>query len=49
MNSTRRVRHELKVWGRLRYDSILPLWGVANNLGTTSQWFAHGLTIYLER
>lgn len=50
----KRVRRELKVWGRLRHDSILPLWGVANNFGhypaMVCPWADNGaLTGYLER
>ncbi|KAG1744295.1 hypothetical protein EDB19DRAFT_534397 [Suillus lakei] len=29
--NAKRVRRELKVWGRLKHQSILPLWGVAND------------------
>ncbi|KAG1747601.1 kinase-like protein, partial [Suillus lakei] len=49
-----RVRRELKVWGRLRHGSILPLWGVANDFGhypaMVCPWAENGaLTGYLER
>lgn len=54
INFAQRVRRELKVWGRLRHDSILPLWGVANNFGhypaMVCPWADNGtLTGYLER
>ncbi|KAG1747599.1 kinase-like domain-containing protein [Suillus lakei] len=50
----KRVRRELKVWGRLRHDSILPLWGVADDFGhypaMVCPWAENGaLTGYLER
>ncbi|KAG1811895.1 kinase-like domain-containing protein, partial [Suillus subaureus] len=49
-----RVRRELKVWGRLKHHSILPLWGVANDFGPylamICPWAVNGaLTGYLER
>ncbi|KAG1747995.1 kinase-like protein, partial [Suillus paluster] len=49
-----RVRRELKVWGRLKHDSILPLWGVANDFGPypamICPWADNGaLTGFLER
>ncbi|KAG1735622.1 kinase-like protein, partial [Suillus paluster] len=49
-----RVRRELKVWGRLKHDSILPLWGVANDFGPhpamICPWADNGaLTSFLER
>ena len=49
-----RVRRELKVWGRLKHDCILPLWGVANNFGPypamICPWVLNGaLTGFLER
>ncbi|KAG2752828.1 kinase-like protein [Suillus brevipes Sb2] len=31
--NSKRVRRELKVWGRLKHDCILPLWGVATEFG----------------
>jgi len=48
------VRRELKVWGRLKHDCILPLWGVANNFGPypamICPWVKNGtLTDFLER
>ncbi|KAG1762844.1 kinase-like protein, partial [Suillus occidentalis] len=48
-----RLRRELKVWGRLKHDSILPLWGVANNFGPypamVCPWADNGaLTSFLE-
>ncbi|KAJ8580634.1 hypothetical protein M405DRAFT_847515 [Rhizopogon salebrosus TDB-379] len=50
----RRVHRELKVWGRLKHDCILPLWGVADNFGPypamVCSWVDNGaLTVYLER
>ncbi|KAG1744289.1 kinase-like domain-containing protein [Suillus lakei] len=52
--NNRRVRRELKVWGRLKHDSILPLWGVADDFGPypamVCPWADHGaLTGFLER
>ncbi|KAG1744290.1 kinase-like domain-containing protein [Suillus lakei] len=52
--NSRRVRRELKVWGRLKHDSILPLWGVATDFGPypamICPWADNGaLTGYLER
>jgi hypothetical protein len=52
--NSRRVRRELKVWGRLKHDSILPLWGVATDFGPypamICPWADNGaLTSYLER
>ncbi|KAG2342707.1 kinase-like protein, partial [Suillus weaverae] len=49
-----RVRRELKVWGRLKHDCILPLWGVANDFGPypamICPWADNGaLTSFLER
>jgi hypothetical protein len=51
---SKRVRRELKVWGRLKHDSILPLWGVATDFGPypamICPWADNGtLTGYLER
>jgi hypothetical protein len=48
------VRRELKVWGRLKHDCILPLWGVANDFGPypamICPWIDNGtLTGFLER
>lgn len=50
----KRVHRELKVWGRLRHDCILPLWGVASNFGPypamICPWADNGaLTGFLER
>ncbi|KAG1737016.1 hypothetical protein EDB19DRAFT_1910019 [Suillus lakei] len=50
----KRVCRELKVWGRLRHDSILPLWGVADDFGQypamVYPWADNGApTGYLER
>ncbi|KAG1724185.1 kinase-like domain-containing protein [Suillus lakei] len=50
----KKVRRELKVWGRLKHDCILPLWGVASNFGPYSAmicpWADNGaLTGFLER
>jgi len=47
------VRRELKVWGRLEHDCILPLWGVANDFGPypamICPWVDNGtLTSFLE-
>ncbi|OAX33964.1 WD40 repeat-like protein, partial [Rhizopogon vinicolor AM-OR11-026] len=52
--NSKRVRRELKVWGRLKHDCILPLWGVANNFGRypamICPWVKNGsLTGFLER
>ncbi|KAG1831048.1 kinase-like domain-containing protein [Suillus variegatus] len=52
--NSRRVRRELKVWGRLKHDTILPLWGVATDFGPypamICPWAENGaLTGYLER
>ncbi|OAX32055.1 kinase-like protein [Rhizopogon vinicolor AM-OR11-026] len=52
--NSRRVRRELNVWGRLKHDCILPLWGVANNFGPypamICPWVKNGaLTGFLER
>lgn len=52
--NAKRVRRELKVWGRLKHDSILPLWGVANDFGPhpamICPWADNGaLTGFLER
>ncbi|OAX34481.1 kinase-like protein [Rhizopogon vinicolor AM-OR11-026] len=51
---SKRVRRELKVWGRLKHDCILPLWGVANNFGPypamICPWVKNGtLTSFLDR
>jgi len=48
------VRRELKVWGRLKHDCILPLWGVASGFGPypamICPWVLNGaLTGFLER
>jgi len=48
------VRRELKVWGRLKHHSILPLYGVANDFGPhpamICPWAENGaLTDFLER
>jgi hypothetical protein len=48
------VRRELKVWGRLKHDCILPLWGVADDFGPypamICPWVDNGaLTGHLER
>ncbi|OAX36127.1 kinase-like protein [Rhizopogon vinicolor AM-OR11-026] len=53
-DSAQRVHRELKVWGRLKHDCILPLWGVANNFGPfpamVCPWVKNGaLTGFLER
>ncbi|KAG2107360.1 kinase-like domain-containing protein [Suillus cothurnatus] len=50
----KKMRRELKVWGRLKHDSILPLWGVATDFGPypamICPWADNGtLTGYLER
>ncbi|KAG1747598.1 kinase-like domain-containing protein [Suillus lakei] len=50
----KRVRREIKVWGRLKHNSILPLWGVASNFGPylamVCPWADNGaLTGFLER
>ncbi|KAG2153552.1 kinase-like domain-containing protein [Suillus bovinus] len=50
----KRIRRELKVWGRLKHNSILPLWGVASGFGPylamVCPWADNGaLTGYLER
>ncbi|KAG1744293.1 kinase-like domain-containing protein [Suillus lakei] len=52
--NAKRVRRELKVWGRLKHHSILPLWGVANDFGPhpamIGPWAGNGaLTGFLER
>ncbi|KAG1764375.1 kinase-like domain-containing protein [Suillus placidus] len=52
--NAKRVRRELKVWGRLKHDCILPLWGVANDFGPypamVCPWADNGaLTTFLER
>ncbi|KAG1744299.1 hypothetical protein EDB19DRAFT_1827168 [Suillus lakei] len=52
--NSKRVRRELKVWERLKHDSILPLWGVANDFGPypamVCPWADNGaLTGFLER
>ncbi|KAG2140608.1 kinase-like protein [Suillus clintonianus] len=52
--NAKRVRRELKVWGRLKHDKILPLWGVANDFGPypamICPWADNGaLTGFLER
>ncbi|KAG2144140.1 kinase-like domain-containing protein [Suillus bovinus] len=49
----KRVRRELKVWGRLKHGSILPLWGVTNDFGPypamVCPWAYNGaLTGFLE-
>ncbi|KAG1884466.1 hypothetical protein F4604DRAFT_207905 [Suillus subluteus] len=49
-----RVRRELKVWERLKHNSILPLWGVADDFGPylamVCPWADNGaLTGFLER
>ncbi|KAG2060044.1 kinase-like protein [Suillus hirtellus] len=54
VNRPQRVRRELKVWGRLKHDTILPLWGVATDFGPypamICPWAENGaLTGYLER
>ncbi|KAG1850301.1 hypothetical protein C8R48DRAFT_727850 [Suillus tomentosus] len=33
LNRLYRVNRELKVWDRLKHDSIVPLWGVATDFG----------------
>ncbi|KAG1867299.1 kinase-like domain-containing protein [Suillus subalutaceus] len=48
-----RVRRELKVWERLKHNSILPLWGVADDFGPylamVCPWADNGaLTGFLE-
>jgi hypothetical protein len=48
------VRRELKVWGRLKHERILPLWGVADYFGPypamICPWVDNGaLTGFLER
>jgi hypothetical protein len=48
------VRRELKVWGRLEHECILPLWGVTNDFGPypamICPWVDNGaLTGFLER
>ncbi|KAG1813919.1 kinase-like domain-containing protein [Suillus subaureus] len=50
----KRIRRELKVWGRLKHNSILPLWGVATDFGPylamVCPWADNGtLTAFLER
>ncbi|KAG1886220.1 kinase-like protein [Suillus subluteus] len=50
----KRIRRELKVWGRLKHNSILPLWGVATDFGPylamVCPWVDNGtLTEFLER
>lgn len=50
----KRIRRELKVWGRLKHNSILPLWGVATDFGPylamVCPWVDNGtLTDFLER
>ncbi|KAG2064441.1 kinase-like protein, partial [Suillus decipiens] len=45
---------ELIIWGRLKHDTILPLWGVVNNFGPypamVCPWATNGsLTEFLER
>lgn len=50
----KRIRRELKVWGRLKHNSILPLWGVAIDFGPyvamVCPWADNGtLTGFLER
>jgi serine/threonine protein kinase len=52
--NARGVRHELKVWGRLKHHSILLLWGVVNDFGPypamICPWADNGaLTGFLER
>ncbi|KAG0697068.1 kinase-like domain-containing protein [Suillus ampliporus] len=52
--NAKKVRRELKVWGRLKHYSILPLWGVANDFGPypamICPWADNGaLTGFLER
>ncbi|KAJ8583892.1 kinase-like protein [Rhizopogon salebrosus TDB-379] len=52
--NAKRVRRELKVWGRLKHECILPLWGVANDFGPypamICPWVDNGaLTGFLER
>ncbi|KAJ8584258.1 kinase-like protein [Rhizopogon salebrosus TDB-379] len=52
--NSRRVRRELKVWGRLKHERILPLWGVADYFGPypamICPWVDNGaLTGFLER
>ncbi|KAG1726577.1 kinase-like protein, partial [Suillus lakei] len=49
-----KVRRELKVWGRLKHGSILPLWGVANDIkrypAMVCPWADNGsLTGFLKR
>ncbi|OAX30934.1 kinase-like protein, partial [Rhizopogon vinicolor AM-OR11-026] len=52
--NSKRVRREVNIWGRLKHDCILPLWGVANNFGPypamICPWVKNGsLTGFLER
>ncbi|KAG1867297.1 hypothetical protein DFJ58DRAFT_130842 [Suillus subalutaceus] len=52
--TAKRVRRELKVWGRLKHHSILPLCGVAKDFGPhpamICPWADNGaLTGFLER
>ncbi|KAG2341955.1 kinase-like protein [Suillus weaverae] len=52
--NSKRVRRELKIWGRLKHNSILPLWGVATDFGPylamICPWVDNGaLTGFLER
>lgn len=52
--NSKRIRRELKVWGRLKHNSILPLWGVATDFGPylamVCPWAGEGaLTNFLER
>ncbi|KAG2140609.1 kinase-like domain-containing protein [Suillus clintonianus] len=52
--NAKRVRRELTIWGRLKHDRILPLWGVANDFGPypamICPWADNGaLTGFLER
>jgi serine/threonine protein kinase len=54
LKNAKRVRRELKVWGRLKHHSILPLYGVANDFGPhpamICPWAENGaLTDFLER
>jgi serine/threonine protein kinase len=54
LKKTNRVHRELKVWARLKHNSILPLWGVAKDFGPyiamVCPWADNGtLTGFLER
>jgi serine/threonine protein kinase len=53
LKKTNRVHRELKIWGRLKHNSILPLWGVAEDFGPyiamVCPWADNGaLTGFLE-